>query len=71
VQKKRPKPTLPAPLAYVYINDQEELFDTDIEKHSAQGDECRARNRLSELSNMTVSSRLPSNIPHTSIRLCA
>jgi hypothetical protein len=43
------------PLAYVYINDQEELFDTDIEKHSAQGDECRARNRLSELSNMTVS----------------
>jgi hypothetical protein len=35
------------------------------------GDLVVERNRLSELSNMTVSSRLPSNIPHTSIRLCA
>jgi hypothetical protein len=36
-------------LAYVYIDDQDERFDTDIEKHPAQGDECRALSRLLEI----------------------
>jgi hypothetical protein len=48
ITKRAPWKTDPAgPLAYVYIDDQDELFDTDIEKRSAQGDECRTLNGLS------------------------